>query len=96
MGDRRLLWRRGIVLTQPTLTANSIGWNTLTANWQWNLSRQHPTKVSNDNEMMYNKIVNSVNNGIEADVQPTRNYIHHNRSQTTITGLAWVCPICSL
>jgi parallel beta-helix repeat protein len=77
----------GIVLTQHS-DRNSIGWNNLTANGNGIYQGNHPDKVSNDNEMMYNKIVNSVNNGIEATFS-YRNYIHHNTFTNDNYG-AWL------
>ncbi|MCI0475629.1 MAG: right-handed parallel beta-helix repeat-containing protein, partial [Anaerolineales bacterium] len=66
----------GIVLTMQS-DRNQIGWNILTADGDGIYQGNLPETASNDNEIMYNTISNSVANGIEATFS-FRNYIHHN------------------
>jgi parallel beta-helix repeat protein len=77
----------GIVLTVQS-DHNQIGWNILTADGDGIYQGNLPETVSNDNEMMYNKISNSVANGIEATFS-FRNYIHHNTFTNDNYG-AWL------
>lgn len=66
----------GIVLTQQS-DRNQLFWNTLTANGDGVYQGNTPQSASNDIEIAYNTIANSVANGIEATFS-FRNYIHHN------------------
>jgi parallel beta-helix repeat protein len=77
----------GIVLTEHS-DRNSIGWNILTANGNGIYQGNQPASASNDNEFLYNKISNSVANGIEATFS-FRNYIHHNTFTNDNYG-AWL------
>ena len=77
----------GIVLAQQS-NRNSIGWNILNANGNGIYQGNTPASVSNDNEILYNTISNSVANGIEATYS-FRNYIHHNTFTNDNYG-AWL------
>lgn len=77
----------GIVLTMQS-DRNKIGWNQLHYNGNGIYQGNLPETASNDNEMMYNTISNSVANGIEATFS-FRNYIHHNTMTNDNYG-AWL------
>ncbi|MCX7838396.1 MAG: right-handed parallel beta-helix repeat-containing protein [Anaerolineae bacterium] len=77
----------GIVLTMQS-DRNKIGWNQLHHNGNGIYKGNLPETASNDNEMMYNTISNSVANGIEATFS-FRNYIHHNTMTNDNYG-AWL------
>ena len=77
----------GIVLTMQS-DRNQIGWNTLTADGDGIYQGNLPETASNDNEMMYNTISNSIANGIEATFS-SGNHIHHNTFNNDNYG-AWL------
>ena len=77
----------GIVLTQQA-DRNQIMWNILTANGDGIYQGNTPQAASNDIEMAYNTISNSIANGIEATFSQ-RNYIHHNSFTNDNYG-AWL------
>jgi parallel beta-helix repeat protein len=77
----------GVVLTQQS-DRNQIAWNILTANGDGIYQGNSPQSASNDNEMFFNAISNSIANGIEATFS-FRNYIHHN-SFTNDNYAAWL------
>ncbi|MBI5029640.1 MAG: right-handed parallel beta-helix repeat-containing protein [Chloroflexi bacterium] len=77
----------GIVLTQQS-DRNQISWNILTADGDGIYQGNTPQAASNDNEMSYNTISNSIANGIEATFS-FRNYIHHNSFTNDNYG-AWL------
>lgn len=77
----------GIVLTQQS-DRNQIFWNILNANGDGIYQGNTPQTASNDIEMAYNTISNSIANGIEATFS-FRNYIHHNSFTNDNFG-AWL------
>ncbi len=66
----------GIALTQHS-DRNSISWNILNNDGDGIYQGNTPASISDDNEISYNKISNSVANGIEATFS-SYNYVHHN------------------
>jgi len=77
----------GVVLTQQS-DRNQIAWNILTADGDGIYQGNTPQSASNDNEIFFNTISNSVANGIEATFS-LRNYIHHNSFTNDNYG-AWL------